>query len=103
MPRSLARSCIVLTGVALALAGVASPASADDDYTTQTLHFAVKTGPSDDKVCDIVGDLYLPADASPTAPVPAILTTNGFGGSKDDQKGAGIALAKRGYAVLSYS
>jgi ABC-2 type transport system ATP-binding protein len=103
MPRSLARSCIVLTGVALALAGVASPASADDDYTPQALHFAVKTGPSADKVCDIVGDLYLPADASPTAPVPAILTTTGFGGSKDDQKGAGIALAKRGYAVLSYS
>jgi ABC-2 type transport system ATP-binding protein len=35
--------------------------------------------------------------------VPAILTTNGFGGSKDDQAGIGKAFAARGYAVLSYS
>ena len=35
--------------------------------------------------------------------MPAILTTNGFGGSKDDQAGIGKAFAARGYAVLSYS
>ena len=53
--------------------------------------------------CDIVGDLYVPTSASPTNRVPAILTTNGFGGSKDDQAGIGKAFANRGYAVLSYS
>ena len=35
--------------------------------------------------------------------MPAILTTNGFGGSKDDQAGIGKAFAGRGYVVLSYS
>jgi hypothetical protein len=35
--------------------------------------------------------------------VPAILTTNGFGGSKADQAGLGRAFAQRGYAVLSYT
>ncbi len=35
--------------------------------------------------------------------MPAILTTNGFGGSKADQAGLGEAFAKRGYAVLSYT
>ena len=35
--------------------------------------------------------------------MPAILTTNGFGGSKADQAGIGRAFAQRGYAVLSYT
>ncbi|MFI5430013.1 CocE/NonD family hydrolase [Aeromicrobium sp. UC242_57] len=35
--------------------------------------------------------------------MPAILTTNGFGGSKADQAGIGKAFARRGYVVLSYS
>ena len=39
----------------------------------------------------------------PTNRVPAILTTNGFGGSKDDQAGIGKAFASLGYVVLSYS
>lgn len=98
-----ARCAVALLGSGLILAGTAAPAMADDGYTVQTLHFAVKTGPAGTKTCDIVGDLYLPADASPTSRVPAILTTNGFGGSKDDQKGSGIAFAQSGYAVLSYS
>jgi len=103
MPRTIARSATLLTGVALALAGAIAPAAAADGYTAQTLHFAVKTGPSGDQVCDVVGDLYVPTSATSKSRVPAILTTNGFGGSKDDQKGAAIVLAKRGYAVLSYS
>ena len=45
----------------------------------------------------------MPNTASPGSRVPAILTTNGFGGSKDDQAGIGKAFANRGYVVLSYS
>src|SRR5699024_12082982 len=56
-----------------------------------------------DQTCYIVGYLYSPHGSSPSRPVPAILTTNGFGGSKDDQAGIGEEFAKRGYAVLSYS
>ena len=90
----------------LSLAALVAPVStahAADNFTITTLHFAVKVGPTDSIACDIVGDLYLPTSASTTNRVPAILTTNGFGGSKDDQAGIGKAFANRGYAVLSYS
>src|SRR5699024_8872364 len=76
-----------------------APGAAPD---VRTLHFAVQTGPEDTR-CDVVGDLYTPAGASADDPVPAILTTNGFGGSKDDQAAAARYFAGHGYAVLSYS
>ncbi|MEO8095199.1 MAG: CocE/NonD family hydrolase, partial [Pseudolysinimonas sp.] len=99
------QSVLATLGLAAAtLAGISSSANADDPtYTVQTLHFAVKTGPAGNIPCDIIGDLYLPAGVTSAAPVPAILTTNGFGGSKDDQAGIGKSFAARGYAVLSYS
>ncbi len=53
--------------------------------------------------CVVDADLYTPAHASKAHPVPAILTTNGFGGSKADQAGMAKAFVARGYAVLSYS
>jgi ABC-2 type transport system ATP-binding protein len=55
------------------------------------------------QACTIVGDLYKPTAASSSHRVPAILTTNGFGGSKGDQAGLGRFGATHGYAVLSYS
>ncbi|WP_203336171.1 CocE/NonD family hydrolase [Nocardioides limicola] len=87
---------------ASAAAGV-STAAAEAPYTVQTLHFGVTVGPDDATECRIIGDLYLPADATPNAPVPAILTTNGFGGSKESQAPIGHSFAQRGYAVLAYS
>lgn len=102
------RPVTVLTTAALAVGSLgamtlaASPGRADAAYTAQTLHFRVTAGPAG-KVCDIVGDLYTPAAASSSNRMPAILTTNGFGGSKDDQAGIGRAFAQRGYVVLSYS
>ena len=89
------------TALTLPLAGPA--ATAAPAYSVQTLHFKVGVGPDRAKICDVVGDLYLPGTATAARPVPAILTTNGFGGSKDDQAGIGKAFAQRGYAVLSYS
>ncbi len=80
-----------------------SASAATPAYTVQSLHFAVKIGPTNNEACDIVGDLYLPRTASSSKKVPAILTTNGFGGSKADQAGLGKTFASRGYAVLSYS
>ncbi|WP_204164608.1 alpha/beta fold hydrolase [Nocardioides daejeonensis] len=73
-------------------------------YTKQTLHFKVRVGaPGTEKTCDIVGDLYLPKGASSKKRVPAVLATNGFGGSKDDQAKWAPLLTGRGYALLSYS
>jgi predicted acyl esterase len=90
-------------------ATVASPNLASDragavtGYTVQSLHFAVRVGPAGQQACDIVGDLYTPTGASPSHRVPAILTTNGFGGSKADQALFAEQYAQLGYAVLSYS
>ena len=77
-------------------------------YTVRALTFTV-TVPNESvtggppQQCRIVGDLYTPRTASARHRVPAILTTNGFGGSKDDQAGLGRVGASHGYAVLSYS
>ncbi len=53
--------------------------------------------------CVVDADLYTPTGVSKARPAPAILTTNGFGGSKTDQAGLGAAYATKGYVVLSYS
>jgi dienelactone hydrolase len=104
------RSCYAVLGVALTLAsglvavGSVSAAAADPAFTVTTLHFKVTVGPEGDtKPCDIVGDLYRPTAASPENRMPAVLSTNGFGGSKDDQVGLSTLFAKNGYVALSYS
>lgn len=105
----LTATALVAAGLATVLGAVATTtapaagAAARPAYTVTTLHFLVHTGADGAQACDVVGDLYLPRDAGPRHRVPAILTTNGFGGSKDDQAGIGKAFARRGYAVLSYS
>jgi len=67
------------------------------------LTFTVQVGPTNATTCTVDADLYVPASASPTNRVPAIIATNGFGGSKADQAGLGQAFAARGYAFLSYT
>lgn len=95
--------CMTLT--VLGLVGALGPLSpaASASFTKTTMTFPVTVGPNDDVHCNVVGDLYVPDDASAANPVPAILTTNGFGGSKDDQAGWGAFGASHGYEVLSYS
>ena len=97
------RMSILATLVAGVLMGVPAIAAAQS-YTVKTLHFSVTVGPPGaEQQCNIVGDLYKPADASAAHPDPSVLTTNGFGGSKDDQAAFGKELASQGYVVLSYS
>ncbi|MFT4188799.1 MAG: alpha/beta fold hydrolase [Aeromicrobium sp.] len=81
----------------------AAPAQAAPGHSVTPLWFTTHVGADGTQECMVVGDLYLPDDASPAHRVPAILTTNGFGGSKDDQAGMAASYADRGYAVLSYS
>jgi predicted acyl esterase len=99
MRRTLAAAPLV----ALAAAYLATPAAADVTVTKTTVHIDTTVGPDGTTHCDVVADLYQPSTATAAAPAPVILTTNGFGGSKDDQAGTGDAFAKRGYVVLSYS
>jgi len=100
---ALATIGTALAAIGAALAVPSTPATAGPAYTVQTLHFKVLIGPQRDQACDIVGDLYQPRAATATRRVPAILMTNGFGGSKDDQAGWGKYFASHGYALLSYS
>jgi predicted acyl esterase len=72
-------------------------------YSVTTMNFPVTVGPNNDVHCNVVGDLYVPTSSSAVNPVPAVLTTNGFGGSKADQAPLAKYLAPRGYVVLSYS
>jgi X-Pro dipeptidyl-peptidase (S15 family)/X-Pro dipeptidyl-peptidase C-terminal non-catalytic domain/Prolyl oligopeptidase family len=96
-------SLAVLTLAASLLTGPAHAATAASSYTSRTLHFRVTVGPDRSQVCDIVGLLFTPAGASAADPVPAILTTNGFGGSAQDQVPFAEQEAGLGYLVLSYS
>src|SRR3954454_19519796 len=100
---ALTTLALATASLAVSLGGisVAASAGADAVYTVQTLHFKVTAG--SEGVCDVVGDLYTPTAATSASRVPAILTTNGFGGSKDDQAGVGRYFSSQGYVVLSYS
>jgi ABC-2 type transport system ATP-binding protein len=98
--------------VALAAAAVMPTAHAaghrSPAFSVQTLDFHVTVpneavGGSGTQKCLIVGDLYRPRSASPHHRVPVILTTNGFGGSKNDQASLAKIAAAHGYGVLSYS
>ncbi|MFC9659491.1 CocE/NonD family hydrolase [Nocardia sp. NPDC127606] len=67
------------------------------------LWFDIVTGPDGAQRCTIEGDLYRPSSASTATQVPAVLSTNGFGLSKEGLSGTGAMLAEQGYAALMYS
>lgn len=107
--KSLSRKPLALIAGAalaapLALAGTAQAgtAAAESEYTVTPLKFTVSAG---GRSCTVDADLYRPAGADARHPVPAVLATNGFGGSKSDGStdGIGKAFAARGYAGLVYS
>ena len=99
-----ALSAIPVLGAAV-IAALASPqsAAATGTYTVTPLTFTVNVGPDHATRCLVDADLYKPDSATAATPVPAILTTNGFGGSKADQAYIGTSFAQRGYVVLSYT
>lgn len=94
----LAAAACVLTGLVTTLPS----AEAGPAYSVTTLHFKVEVGP-DDHICDIVGDVYVPRSASVHRRMPAVLTTHGFGETKDAQAGVARLMAENGYVVLAYS
>ena len=109
--RPVRRTSLVLLSVLATLGAVlvttAPPGAAAGSTpatVTKTSHeIDVHVGPTGAQTCTIVYDLYTPSTATKATPAPAILTTNGFGGSKNDQADLGQAFAGRGYVVLSYS
>ncbi|MEU6357153.1 CocE/NonD family hydrolase [Streptomyces sp. NPDC047072] len=97
MSRRVLGSCVPL---ALLLgATLTAPVSATAQYTVSPLKFTVQAG---GRTCTIDADLYRPTGVGRA---PAVLTTNGFGGSKSDGStdATAKAFAQRGYVALAYS
>lgn len=89
------------------LSGSSATAQVDPTpgYTLRHITVDVLVGPDNDAPCTISADIYKPDSASKTHKAPAILTTHGFGGSKNDERQTGYAkgFVREGYVVLSYS
>ncbi|GAA2915514.1 hypothetical protein GCM10011428_33510 [Streptomyces violaceus] len=102
VPRSRAPLALAL-GAALAVPlTLTPPATAADSYTVTPLKFTVQAG---GRPCTVDADLYRPAGVDRDRRAPAVLGTNGFGGSKSDGSTdtIGKAFAQRGYVSLIYS
>lgn len=103
-------ACVAVALSALCLSPVtprpAAVRAASPGYTmtssTITVHGLGHAGDATHD-CTIEYDLYKPDPLPAAHSVPAILTTNGFGGSKADGAAMARALVPRGYVVLSYS
>jgi predicted acyl esterase len=92
------------TTLGLVGVGVATPAAGAPTVSVSTHTINATVGPAGaTRSCSVLFDLYRPSTATKAHRKPAILTTNGFGGSKDDQADLAKAFAGRGYVVLSYS
>ncbi|MEJ7891172.1 MAG: CocE/NonD family hydrolase [Solirubrobacteraceae bacterium] len=90
-------------GVAALAAGLMAPGAAHAAVTKQALTFDVMVGANRDQPCEVAADLYTPDGASVTNQMPAIMATNGFGGSKAEFEELGMSYAERGYVFLAYS
>ncbi|MEU6929547.1 CocE/NonD family hydrolase [Streptomyces sp. NPDC046374] len=105
LPRSRTLLATLTAGAALAaplaLAAPAQGAGAGT-YTVTPLSFTVEAG---GRRCTVDADLYRPEGVDAAHPAPAVLATNGFGGSKTDgtTDAIGRAVASRGYVALVYS
>jgi ABC-2 type transport system ATP-binding protein len=85
----------------------AAPVATDTTpgYSRRPITVTVKIGPKGDQPCRVTADLYRPDGVNRRHRAPAILTTNGFGGSKRGAGEVGTALGfvQEGYVVLAYS
>lgn len=99
--RALTLAAAAALAAPLAVAAPA-PAGATGQYTVTALKFTVQAG---GRSCTVDADLYRPAGVDAAHPAPAVLSTNGFGGSKSDGSTAAVgkAFAERGYVGLVYS
>ncbi|WP_158544777.1 CocE/NonD family hydrolase [Blastococcus sp. TF02-9] len=99
------RATTVLLSSVLAAGGLVTlaPPAAATQPTVRDLTITVTGLGPEKRTCEIDADLYLPAGASKHRPVPALLTTNGFGGTKEDQADYALGFGEHGYAALAYT
>ncbi len=73
-------------------------------WTIEPVVVPVVNGPDDEFTVDISVNLYVPDGASSTNQMPSLLTTHGFGNSKEsnEQLANSAYFASHGYVVASY-
>ncbi|MBW3661525.1 MAG: hypothetical protein KY469_00375 [Actinobacteria bacterium] len=125
MSRSVSSGITVCTALAVALAAAslalapsaaAAPSSAAGDgqapagvgshtWTVSDLQIETLTGPDDDIPVTLDASLWLPDDASPASPMPAMLIAPGFGNSKDAAEMVTLAayFASHGYIAMTFT
>jgi ABC-2 type transport system ATP-binding protein len=84
------------------MAALAPPASAGDIVARDLTITVTGLGP-EKRTCQIDADLYVPAGMTARRRAPALLATNGFGGTKADQAAAAQGFGEQGYVTLSYT
>ncbi|WP_158544513.1 CocE/NonD family hydrolase [Blastococcus sp. TBT05-19] len=99
------RVATVLLSSALAAGGLVTlaPAAAATPATVRDLTITVTDLGPEKRTCKIDADLHVPHGVTAENPGPALLVTNGFGGTKDDQDGLAQGFGEHGYVTLSYT
>ncbi|SOE08062.1 CocE/NonD family hydrolase [Streptomyces sp. Ag109_G2-15] len=102
VPRFRAPLALALGAALTVPLALTAPAAATGPFSVTALKFTVRAG---GRTCTVDADLYRPAGVDRSHPAPAVLATNGFGGSKSDGStdAIGKAFARRGYVSLVYS
>ncbi|UOY01122.1 CocE/NonD family hydrolase [Blastococcus sp. PRF04-17] len=85
------------------LAALAPSASAATEIVPRDLTITVTDLGPEKRTCHIDADLYVPPGVTRQRPGPALLVTNGFGGTKDDQADLAQGFGEHGYVTLSYT
>ena len=99
------RAATVLLSATLAAGGavaLAPSASAADIEPRDLTIYVTDLGP-EKRDCEIDADLYVPAGVTSSRRGAALLVTNGFGGTKDDQADLAQGFGEHGYVTLSYT
>ncbi|MDK3256220.1 CocE/NonD family hydrolase [Blastococcus capsensis] len=99
------RAATALLSTALTAGGLtalAPPAAAAEILPRDLTITVTGLGP-EERTCAIDADLYVPAGVTSRKPAPALLATNGFGGTKADQADLAQGFGEHGYVTLSYT
>jgi predicted acyl esterase len=96
---TLTLTAVLTAGGMVALAPAASAA----EITPRDLTITVTDLGPEHRSCAIDADLYIPAGVTAQRRAPALLVTNGFGGTKEDQADLAQGFGAHGYVTLSYT
>jgi putative CocE/NonD family hydrolase len=84
-------------------AALATPVTAGGEIAPRDLTITVTGIGPEDRTCRIDADLYVPDGVTARHRAPALLVTNGFGGTKEDQADLAQGFGEHGYVTLSYT